>query len=52
MRYEKADDENKLSDRIFKLKAKFLNIAIEYGHVYSRWETIVNTMIEKMPGKH
>ena len=51
MRYDEEDGENRLSDRIFKLKATFLNMAIEHGHVYSRWKTIVNAMIEKIPGK-
>ena len=51
MRYENDGENNKLSDQVFLLKAKFLNMAIESGHVYSRWKTIVNAMIEKIPGK-
>ena len=40
-----------LSDRIFLLKANLLNIAIQNGHVYDRWTTVVNAMIEKTPGR-
>lgn len=52
MRYESEDEEKpRLSDRVFSLKAKFLNIAIRHGVVYTRWKKIVNAMIEKIPGK-
>ena len=50
-KYEDKESKNKLSDRIFKIKVKLLNAAIEHGHVYSRWTKVVNAMIEKVPGK-
>jgi hypothetical protein len=43
-------DEPKLSSRMFEMKATFLNAAIEHGIVYNRWETVVNALIEKIPG--
>ena len=56
MRYEdqgkdKDPDKKRLSDRVFSIKATLLNIAVESGHVYSRWTKIVNAMIEKIPGR-
>jgi hypothetical protein len=43
-------DEGKLSTRMFNLTAAYLNVAIEYGIVYERWETVINALIEKIPG--
>jgi hypothetical protein len=43
-------EDPKLSVRMFEMKAKFLNAAIEHGIVYERWETVVNALIEKIPG--
>ena len=39
-----------LSDRVFSIKADLLNMAIQNGHVYTRWTKVVNAMIEKIPG--
>jgi hypothetical protein len=43
-------EEPKLSCRMFEMKAAFLNAAIEHGIVYERWKTVVNALIEKIPG--
>jgi exonuclease III len=40
-----------LAERIFEIKAKFLNLAIEHCHVYARWKKVINAMLEKIPGK-
>jgi restriction endonuclease Mrr len=40
-----------LCDRIFGIKAKLLQFAIDHCHVYQRWTKVVNAMIEKIPGK-
>jgi hypothetical protein len=51
-KYEKKEgDEVMLSERIFRLKAKFINAAVHYGHLYERWTKVVNATIEKIPGK-
>lgn len=50
LKCEEEGNENKLSERVFKIKATLLNTAIEYRHVYSRWTKVVNAMIEKIPG--
>ncbi len=44
------DGEEHLSERVFSLIAKFLNLAIEHCHVYKRWKKIINATIEKIPG--
>lgn len=53
---EREKDKNgipipRLSDRVLTMKALQLNRSVELGHVYPRWTKIVNTMIEKVPGK-
>ena len=35
---------------MFKIKAKFLNLAVAHGYVVDRWQKIVNAVIEKTPG--
>jgi hypothetical protein len=52
MQAESEDsDEIPLSETIFRIKATFLNLAIQHGHVYKRWRKIINATIEKIPGK-
>jgi hypothetical protein len=40
-----------LCDRVFGIKAKMLQFAINHEHTYKRWTKVVNAMIEKIPGK-
>lgn len=40
-----------LTERVFKIKEIILGFAIEHGHVLERWRTVINAMIEKIPGK-
>jgi len=35
---------------VFKIKAKFINLAVEHEHVLERWQKIVNAVIEKTHG--
>ena len=32
---------------MFKIKVKFLYLAVEHGNVFERWQKIVNAVIEK-----
>jgi hypothetical protein len=50
---EEATKQNKLPLylRIFNIKAQIIQWAITYKHVYKRWQTVVNAMLEKIPGK-
>ena len=41
------DPKKMLSNRVFAIKANLINLAVQYGHVYKRWTTVVNAMIEK-----
>jgi hypothetical protein len=52
LRFESKIDkeEAKLSTRMFDLTAAYLNVTIEHGIVYERWETVINALIEKIPG--
>jgi hypothetical protein len=40
-----------LDDRIFGLKAAFINLSVQNRIVYPRWQVVHNTMIEKIPGR-
>jgi hypothetical protein len=40
-----------ISDKIFELKAQVLNIAFQNNIIIPRWKTILNIMLEKIPGK-
>jgi hypothetical protein len=40
-----------LDDRIFGIKAAFLNLSVQNRIVYPRWKVVHNTMIEKIPGR-
>ena len=40
-----------LDDQLFEIEASRANIALQYGFVFERWETIVNLMLEKIKGK-
>lgn len=46
-----ATDSPTLCDRVFGIKARLLQLAVNHGHVYQRWTKVVNAMIEKIPGK-
>ena len=35
---------------MFKIKAKFINLAVEHEYVLERWQKIVNAVIEKTHG--
>jgi hypothetical protein len=43
--------DNRLSTRMFRMKAAFINVAFDNNHVYDRWTNIVNATIEKIPGR-
>jgi hypothetical protein len=43
--------ETYLADRIFGIKADFINLAVQNRIVYPRWKVVHNTMIEKIPGR-
>jgi hypothetical protein len=37
-------------DDYFDHKARMINLAIDHRHVYKRWQMVITTMIEKIPG--
>jgi hypothetical protein len=50
---EKNDDGSEkygLDAQMFEIEASRANIAVQYGFVFERWETIVNLMLEKIKG--
>jgi hypothetical protein len=47
---EEGEKDNRLSTRMFRMKAAFINTAFDHSHVYDRWTNIVNATIEKIPG--
>lgn len=44
------NDETSFTDDFFDHIARMINLAIKHRHVYSRWKTVITTMIEKIPG--
>lgn len=44
------DPHDQLDYRIFAIKAKLLNLAVQNTIVYDRWKIVVNAMIEKIRG--
>jgi hypothetical protein len=48
---EDGEEDCRLSTRMFRLKAAFINVAFRFSHVYDRWTNIVNATIEKIPGR-
>jgi hypothetical protein len=49
VKYDDGDIKYSISEQIFKIEASRANIALKYGFVFERWETIVNLMLEKNP---
>jgi hypothetical protein len=47
---KEGEVDRRLSTRMFRMKAAFINAAFDYCHVYDRWANIVNATIEKIPG--
>jgi hypothetical protein len=45
------DDTPRVSDRILGVLATLVDSALQTGFVFDRWCKIVNTMIEKIPGR-
>jgi hypothetical protein len=43
-------EEEKPGDKIFNLYVKIMNLAINEGYSLTRWQTVVSTLIEKIPG--
>jgi hypothetical protein len=39
-----------LTAAYFDHKARMINLALDHRHVYTHWQTVITTMIEKIPG--
>jgi hypothetical protein len=39
---EEGEKDNRLSTRMFRMKAAFINIAFDHSHVYDRWTNITS----------
>jgi hypothetical protein len=48
---EDGEVDKRLSTRMFRMKAAFINAAFDNNHIYNRWANIVNATIEKIPGR-
>jgi hypothetical protein len=44
------NDDIDLTAAFFDHKARMINLALDHRHVYTRWQTVITTMIEKIPG--
>ena len=49
-KHEDGEVKYSLSEQMFEMEASRANIAMKYGFVFERWETIVNLMLEKVQG--
>jgi hypothetical protein len=49
-KYDNGEVKYSLSEQMFEIDASRANIALQYGFVFERWETIVNLMLEKVQG--
>jgi hypothetical protein len=45
---EEGEEDRRLSTRMFRMKAAFINAAFDNNHVYDRWANIVNATIKKI----
>ena len=45
-----TDNSPDIATRMFTIKTSLINLAIENCIVYDRWTTVINAMIEKIPG--
>jgi len=43
--------DSSISDQLLEAHAGLINCAIKHGHVFTRWKTVHNCMLEKNPGK-
>ena len=50
--YDEDQDTQDLAHRVFHIKSKFINMALDNGIIYNRWRQVNTIMIEKVPGNY